>query len=125
MTSGYICLKGLRFHAFIGVAEQERTVGNDYIADLRIRYPFGEALESDNLSATLNYAEVFETVRDVMRCPCQLLEFAAGEIASALCRRFPDIETIDLNLTKVNPPMGADCDGAGVEIHLINNKTEE
>ena len=36
MTS-YILLQGLRFHAYIGVGEQERQVGNDYVLDLRLK----------------------------------------------------------------------------------------
>jgi dihydroneopterin aldolase len=34
------------------------------------------------------------------------------------------VTTVDLTLTKENPPMGADCDGASVELHLINDKTQ-
>ena len=37
---------------------------------------------------------------------------------------FPNDSSIDLKLVKLNPPMGADSDGAGVELHLINDKTE-
>ena len=47
----------------------------------------------------------------------------AGRIADALLLAFPAIISVDLSVTKVNPPMGAHCLGAGVEIHLINNKT--
>ena len=47
-----------------------------------------------------------------------------GRIAKALLRDFPQITSIDLWLTKTCPPMGADCEGAGVEIHLINDKTD-
>ena len=53
----------------------------------------------------------------------KLLEFVAGEIAHELITAYPQIEAIDVKITKLNPPMGADCDGAGVELHLINDKT--
>ena len=52
------------------------------------------------------------------------LEHTAYRIAEAIIKVFPDIESIDLNLTKINPPMGADCSGAGIELHLINEKTK-
>jgi dihydroneopterin aldolase len=35
------------------------------------------------------------------------------------------VEAVDVTLTKENPPMGANCGGAGVELHLINNKTAD
>ena len=58
-----------------------------------------------------------------MQQPAKLLEHVAYRIGEALEKTFPQIEAIDLCLTKLNPPMGADCSGAGVELHLINEKT--
>ena len=117
MTS-YILLQGLRFHTYIGVGEQERQVGNDYVLDLRLGYPFAGAMLSDEVADTLNYAEVFGAVSEIMQKPAKLLETAAGTIARELFRRFPKTESIDLKLVKLNPPMGADCNGAGVELHF-------
>jgi|GEM_PF-15304 len=117
MTS-YILLQGLRFHAYIGVGEQERQVGNDYVLALRLGYPFADAMLSDEVADTLNYAEVFGAVSEIMQKPAKLLETAAGTIARELFRRFPKTESIDLKLVKLNPPMGADCNGAGVELHF-------
>ncbi len=122
-SSSYICLDNLRFHAFHGVLQQERITGNDYRVSLRIAYDIGKAMESDRVEDTLNYAEVFQLVRQEMAVPCNLLERVAGRIGDRLFGQFPEIEELDLKILKVNPPMGADCDGAGVEVHLINNKT--
>ena len=60
-----------------------------------------------------------------MRQPSNLLEHVAGRIAHAVQTAIPEVLSIDLKLTKCNPPMGADCAGAGVEIHLINDKTRQ
>lgn len=117
MTS-YILLQGLRFHAYIGVGAQEQRVGNDYVLDLRIGYPFADAMQSDEVADTLNYAEVFKVVGEAVRRPAKLLEAAAGDLVRKLQTRFPEIESIDLKLVKLNPPMGADCNGAGVELHF-------
>ena len=123
LNVSYIYLKGVRFHAYIGVGEQEMVVGNDYVIDLRLQYPFAKALQTDDVVDTLNYAGVYDLVRDVMSRKAKLLEFVAGEIAHELTTAYPQIVAIDVKLTKLNPPMGADCDGAGVELHLINDKT--
>lgn len=124
LTSTYILLQGLQYHAFIGVGEQEQVVGNDYVLDLRLGYPFAAAMESDVVDDTLNYAEVFNVVSEVMKQPSKLLEAAAGKIVKELCARYKRLESIDLKLVKRNPPMGADCDSTGVELHLINDKTK-
>ncbi len=122
-SSSYICLDNLRFHAFHGVLPQERITGNDYRVSLRIAYDISRAMESDQVEDTLNYAEVFELVRQEMAVPCNLIERVAGRIGDRLFGEFPMVEALDLRIVKVNPPMGADCEGAGVEVHLINNKT--
>ena len=124
LTSTYILLQGLQYHAFIGVGEQEQVVGNDYVLDLRLGYPFAAAMESDVVNDTLNYADVFNVVSEVMKQPSKLLEAAAGKIVKELCARYKRLESIDLKLVKRNPPMGADCDSTGVELHLINDKTK-
>lgn len=124
IESGYIFLKDLRFHAFHGVMPQERKVGGDFLISLRMGYDISKAMRTDEVSDTLNYAEVYALVRKEMEQPSALLERVAGRIAEALFAFDPKILSIDLWLTKVNPPMGADCQGAGVELHLINDKTK-
>ncbi|MBR2016919.1 MAG: dihydroneopterin aldolase [Prevotella sp.] len=119
----YIYLREVRFHANHGVMPQERTVGTDFTVDLRVEYPFAVAMKSDNVDDTLNYAQLYNLVKKEMAQPSRLLEHVAGRIAEAVFREFPSSISIDLCITKVNPPMGADCGGAGVEIHLINDKT--
>ena len=124
ITSSYISLRNVRFHAFHGVMPQERRVGGDFLVNLRVGYPLEQAMQSDKVGDTLNYAALYEVVKTEMMQPSNLLEHVAGRIADAVVKRFPQVTSIDLDLTKQNPPMGADCDGAGVEIHLINDKTE-
>jgi dihydroneopterin aldolase len=103
---------------------QERRVGADFLVNLRVGYPLEKAMQSDEVADTLNYAALYAVVREEMMTPSNLLEHVAGRIADAVIKAFPQVTSIDLELTKENPPMGADCDGAGVEIHLINDKTD-
>ncbi len=48
-----------------------------------------------------------------MAVPSKLLEHVAGRIAHRLFSDFPEIQKLQLSITKVNPPMGADSDSAG------------
>ena len=124
ITASYIHLRNVRFHAFHGVMPQERRVGAYFLVNLRVGYPLEKAMRSDEVADTLNYAALYAVVRQEMMTPSNLLEHVAGRIADAVIKAFPQVTSIDLELTKENPPMGADCDGAGVEIHLINDKTD-
>ena len=64
--------------AYHGVMEQERIAGNDYVVNLRIKYPMEQAMLSDDVEDTLNYANVFEIIsqRDV----CAKQSFGACSI---------------------------------------------
>ncbi len=123
VVSSNVFLNNVRFHAFHGVLPQEQVVGNDYLVSLKLQYDFSEAMRSDELSGTLNYAQVYEVVAEEMAKSSRLLEHVAGRIAKRLFTEFPAIAQLKLSVTKLNPPMGADCDGAGVEVVLTNDKT--
>jgi dihydroneopterin aldolase len=119
LTAGYIHLRQVRFHAFHGVMPQERQVGADFVLDLKVGYPLERAMQSDEIADTLNYAALYDLVAREMQQPSKLLEHVAGRIAEAISQAFPLVTSIDLVLTKQNPPMGADCEGASVEIHCL------
>lgn len=123
LMSSKIYLRNVRFHAFHGVLPQEGIVGNEYLVNLVVDYDFSSAMKTDDLQGTLNYAEVYQKVREEMAVPSKLLEHVAGRIAHRLFSDFPEIQKLQLSITKVNPPMGADSDGAGVEVVLTNDKT--
>ena len=117
MTS-YILLENIRFFAYHGVAPQETTVGNEFVVSLRLKTDIARAMESDDVADTVNYAEIHQAVKEEMDIPSKLLEHVAGRIVLRLFNDFPTVECIDLKLSKRNPPMGADIETAGVEVHV-------
>lgn len=120
-----IFINDLRLYAYHGVLPQERRVGGWFVVSLRVHYNITRAMETDEVADTLNYADLYGVVKAEMAVPSQLLEHVAGRIAKAVFGRFPEVLALDLSVTKENPPMGANCSGAGVELHLINNKTDD
>ena len=124
MTSNSsIYLKNIRLHAYHGVLPQELTVGNDYVINLEVGYDFSDAMQTDELRHTINYAELYELIKEEMKIPSRLIEHVAGRIGNRIFATYPSAHELILAITKVNPPFGADCDGAGVQVHLINDKT--
>lgn len=117
ILSTEILLDRLRFYARHGVIEQERIVGAEYEVSLRLRLTDAHiAIEDDSLDGTVNYADVYATIRREMEIPSSLLEHVAGRILHALFAAFPLIEEIEVEVRKMNPPMGAD--GAGSAVRL-------
>ena len=118
-----IFINNLRLYAYHGVMPQEQRVGAWYQVSLRVHYNISKAMQSDDVADTASYAELCQLVVELMAQPSRLLEHVAGRIAEAVFERYPDTLAVDLTIVKENPPMGVDCAGAGVELHLINDKT--
>ena len=118
MDRSQILLKDLKIFAYHGVLPQERVVGAYYILNITLDTDFSQAMDTDELDATVSYADVFEVVKAEMAVPSRLLEHVAGRITTALFTRFPAVTAIHLEIIKENPPMGADCRGAGVSVTL-------
>ena len=117
LTQTAIRLRRISFYAYHGVLDQERTVGGEYWVDLTL-YPdnIGAAVQDDRLDGTVNYAEAYEIVRREMAQPSALLEHVGGRIARSLFAAFGSLQRIEVEVCKVNPPMGAACQGASVKL---------
>lgn len=109
----------MKFYAYHGVMPQERKVGNNFIVNLTVAVALSDAMKSDNLEDTINYAEIYNVVYNEMMISSQLLEHVAGRILKSLKEVFPQIEEIDLEIAKLNPPFGADIRSASV---VVNEK---
>lgn len=119
-----ISLPEMRFYAYHGVLPQERQIGGDYRLSLLLYIDAKEAhraLFHDELSGTVNYAEVYDLVRCEMQRPTQLLEAVAARLAQSLLSRFGLLRQVDVKLTKCMPPI-AGFDGQGVSIQYSQRR---
>ncbi|MDD3039671.1 dihydroneopterin aldolase [Bacteroides sp.] len=116
INSSHIFLENVRCYAYHGVAAQENLIGNEYIINLKLKVDISQASTTDEVLDTVNYAEVYEVIKNEMSIPSKLLEHVCGRIASKLFVVFPCIEELEISLSKRNPPMGADIDVAGVTL---------
>ena len=117
IDNSYIFLQEIRCYAYHGVAPQENLIGNEYVIDLKLKVNISRASQTDEVMDTVSYADVHELIKAEMAVPSKLLEHVGGRIAMKLFEVFPAIEEIELRLSKRNPPMGADIDAAGIELH--------
>lgn len=118
MTSK-IFLNNIHIHAFHGVMPQERMVGADFLVSVEASADIADAIESDELTDTVSYANMADIVRSEMAVPSQLLEHVCGRIGHSLLHQFPTLSRVTMRITKVVPPIvGLQCDGAGVEVTM-------
>ena len=120
-TTTKIILNGMRFFAYHGVMPQESVVGNEYVVDMEVDVDYSLSMSTDDLSDTVSYADIYDVVKSQMSIPSKLLEHLASRICSAVFEKYPSIKKLKIRLIKCNPPMGADCDGAGVEVEFVND----
>lgn len=115
-TIGTIEINKMRVHAFLGVSAQERTIGNTFEITVRILYPITRAMNTDNLSATIDYAEMAELIKEVMQTPSLLLENLVNRIKTAITKRYPNITGGLIKVAKLNPPISAEMHSVAVSI---------
>lgn len=102
-----IVIEGLRIFARHGVLEQERRVGNEFELDIRLDFDAAQAMDSDDVDHTVNYARVIDIVNARMARPANLLEHATALIRDAICNEFPQITSGRIALYKIHPPLSA------------------
>jgi 7,8-dihydroneopterin aldolase/epimerase/oxygenase len=109
-----IHLHQLRFFSFHGVHEEERVLGNEYEVSVDIDFDAGK--RAVVLEDTLNYAEVYELIRERMNIPTPLLETIGEDIANGVKARFPFVAAIAVCIYKQYPPIKAIEGRVGVSI---------
>ena len=112
----HIKLENIHLYAFHGALPQENKVGGWYTLNLRARIDSHDCIASDNLEATVNYADIYEVVRSEMQIPSKLLEHVCGRILERLFEKFTIIAEIEISLTKDTPPMGGDRLSSSVKV---------
>lgn len=118
ITHSTIFVNDIQLHAYHGVMPQEQLTGNDYLVSVSAQYPIDKAITTDDVQHTLNYAMVYDIAKEEMGISSKLVEHVAGRIAQHLMKQFADISAVQVRITKLNPPMGAQCAGAGVEVEM-------
>ncbi len=109
-------LEGLSFHAFHGVYEYERKVGNTFGVDVEVSFPLSRLPERDDLSLSPDYQVLNTVVQEEMKESRQLLETVARSITLRLWKCFPEAINIKIEIRKSNPPIGTVCHASCVVI---------
>lgn len=112
-----LTLKGLCFRAGHGYYEEERRDGNDFEVDLTFSANLRDAGENDDLSLTIDYQQAEEIVSAVMEGPSvKLIETLAKKIGDRLFKAFPMVETLEVAVRKLHPPL--DTETAHSEVRM-------
>lgn len=99
-------LTGLKVHANHGVLAHEREHGQAFSLDITCWLDFAQAAVADDLTQTVNYAELAQLAYDIAAgTPRQLIETVATEIAEAAMARFGQLHAVEVTLHKPHAPI--------------------
>lgn len=113
---GKVSLEGLEFHSYHGIYAHERSSGNKFEVDILVDTEFSDAAFQDELSGTINYEDLYEIVKNEMAKPSKLLETVGHAIAGNTLDTFPEAVTVEVKISKFNPPIGGVCRKASVVV---------
>ncbi|MES2796207.1 MAG: dihydroneopterin aldolase [Bacteroidota bacterium] len=113
---GIIALEGLEFFAYHGAYVEEQKIGNRYAVDIFITTDFTTAAETDRLKETVNYEEVYASIKEVMHQKHRLLEHIGHSIIGKIRSQYPYIQLVEVSVSKFNPPIGGVCERARITI---------
>ena len=98
-----ILLKDVVLFGLHGVHPLEKKVGTTFRINIQIDLDPGTSVQS--LSDTLDYAEVFATLKKEFQVTEDLLEVLIERIIASIALLSSNIKTIDISIIKLNAPI--------------------
>lgn len=111
-----IVLSGMRFSGRHGVSAAERELPQPLEVDLELLLGLAAAGKTDELDQTVDYAAVFQLVREIVESRSfRLLEALAETVADEVRLRWP-VAGVVVRVRKLRVPVTGQLEWAGVEI---------
>lgn len=113
--SDVIELRALRCSAIVGVLPEERERPQPLEFDLDLERSFHEAVRSDDVAQTTNYATILSLASTIAtQGRYSLLETLAYRVAEAILDLDDEISAVTVGVRKVRPPVLEDVATVGV-----------
>lgn len=99
-------LTGLVAYGYHGVLPEEKKNGQTFTVDITAWLDFHEAARDDDLTKTINYAELAELAHDVVTGPSKnLVETVASEIADLVLENYDQLHAVEVTVHKPHAPI--------------------
>lgn len=99
-------LTGLECFGYHGVFAEEKREGQSFIVDVTCWVDFTEAAATDDLTKTINYAELADYAANIVEGPSRdLIETVAAEVADTCMDAFAELKAIEVTIHKPKAPI--------------------
>ena len=114
-----ISIRGLEISACHGVLKSEKVNPQRFVFDVDLEVGFFDAVKSDNLDSTVNYAGICALIERITReNSYNLIEKLALECAFGILENFERVEKIRLTCAKPRAPIEQKFSSVGVTVNL-------
>ncbi|MFV0636709.1 dihydroneopterin aldolase [Mitsuokella sp. WILCCON 0060] len=101
-----ITLEHMEFYGYHGCLPEERQQGQKFFVDAVLYLDLKEAGCHDDLSKTVNYAEVFTKIRSIVEGePVCLIETVAERLAAMILKEYARILKVEITVHKPSAPI--------------------
>jgi len=117
-----LSIKNLKIPAKHGVYDFEKNKNGIFEIDIHIYLDLANAMISDDLQDSVDYAKVVELAKRVfLKRDYNLIEFAAGKICEKIMEKY-SIEKVIVKVRKPHAPINANIDTVEVEVSQSRKK---
>lgn len=117
MMMDEIQLTGMPFFGYHGVLPEEAIIGQRFLVSTWLACDLREAGTTDDVRNTINYAEVYAMVKDIVEGPAKsLIETVAQDIAAALLQKFERLVHVTVEIQKPSAPIPGIFEQVSVKI---------
>jgi dihydroneopterin aldolase len=112
-----ILLKQMSFYGYHGVLPEENRLGQRFVVDIELNLDLTRASKSDEVSETVNYADVYTITKEIVEGPPKnLIESVAEEVAQVILFTFLSVKYCTIKVIKPDPPIKGHYQSVAVEI---------
>lgn len=100
-----LIVEGIELAGYHGAHEEEKEKEGRFRVDVEVGGRIERALESDDISDTVDHAAIAHLVEEInRRHRFNLIESFAGTICDGLLERFPRLKWVSVRVRKLSPP---------------------
>ena len=115
--SDQIKVTGIKAFGYHGVLPHEAIEGQEFTVDLVVTLDLRAASLSDDLTQTINYADLAQIAHDnIVGERVQLIERLAGRIADEISSAYSQITSVSVTVHKPHAPVTVDFEDISVII---------
>ncbi|HSV75448.1 MAG TPA: dihydroneopterin aldolase [Bacteroidales bacterium] len=113
---GKVIIEEMEFYAHHGCFLEEQIIGSRYLVNIEYEYDSARAALNDQLSDAVNYQQLYKVVKAQMKQSSHLLEHLTHRIVETIYAAFPNIISLTVRVSKLNPPVGGKVKSVSVEL---------